>query len=220
MNIDGFGDKIVRVLYKENILKNIKDIYLLDNKREDILSLEGFKDKRVDNLLSAINNSKDCTLNKFIFSLGIEQIGEVASKRIASLFGKDFLYLSKDKLLQIDSFGESMIDSLLKYICDNKIYILELMDVLNIKEEENIQLSDTPISGKSIVITGTFAISRDEIKKQLENLGAKISSSVSKKTDFVLCGQKAGSKQEKAEKLDIQIIDMDFIDNIKQQFNN
>jgi DNA ligase (NAD+) len=214
LNIDGLGDKIIKILYKERLISNIKDIFYLHTKKDDILKLEGFKDKRVDNLLNAIESSKGCSLSAFIYALGIDNIGEVAGKRIAEVFGLSFVDISKEDLVKLDSFGDAMVDTFYEYITINKDMIKEIINIIQPKELNKIQIKQNPLKDKTIVITGTFARPRDTIKKELENLGAKTTSAISKKTDFLLCGQKAGSKKEKAIKLGVDILDIEFVDNL------
>jgi len=214
LNIDGFGKKIIKLFCEKKIISSVEDIFLLHTKRDDILSLEGFKEKKVDNLLQAIENAKECSLDAFIYALGIEHIGEVASKRIAQMFGLGFVDISKDKLEEIDSFGSAMVDSFYDNISTNRQKILSLLNIVSPKEVDKIEIKDNPLLNKSVVITGTFERPRDILKKELENLGAKTMSAISKKTDFLLCGQKAGSKKDKAQKLGVEVIEIDYLNKL------
>ena len=211
LNIEGLAKKIIKTLYHEGLIADIKDIFRLYEKRERLIGIEGFQDKRVDNILQAIEQSKKPPLSAFIFALGIEDIGEVASKRIAELFGLNFVSTTKEALLNIDGFGIEMVESFYGFIQANQMYLKELIAVVEPQELERVVISDNPFLNKTVVITGVFDRSRDVIKKELEDLGAKVTGSVSKKTDFLLCGESAGSKKAKAEKLEITILsDSDF----------
>ncbi|EDO9794053.1 NAD-dependent DNA ligase LigA [Campylobacter fetus] len=212
MNIDGLGDAIVELLYQKNIIKDIADIYRLDEL--SFIGLEGFKTKKISNLLSAINNSKTPNLDKFIASLGIEHIGEVAAKKIANNYGDRWLELTLEELLALDGFGEAMALSYLEFMRVNLEKIKELLEFITPKMQ-NLELKTNIFSGKTVVITGTLSRSRDEFKVELESYGAKVSSSVSKKTDFVLYGNEAGSKLEKANELGVRAIDESEYESLK-----
>lgn len=204
LNIDGFGEKIVELLYEKKIIKSIKDIFFL--KEEELLELEGFKEKKAQNLLSAIENAKECECKKFLYALGIEHIGEVASAKICERFGQEFVDISLEDITSLDGFGEQMAKSLDEFLRVNKDNIKELLGILKVKFEKQ-QIRESFFSGKVVVITGTMSRSRDEIKELLSQNGAKISSSVSKKTDFVIYGENAGSKYDKALSLEVGLLD-------------
>ncbi|MDY0364387.1 MAG: NAD-dependent DNA ligase LigA [Arcobacteraceae bacterium] len=206
MNIDGLGNKIVEFLYKEGKISDILDLYSL--KYEDLEGLEGFKDKKINNLLNAINSTINTTpCSKVINALGIELIGEVASKEICKRFGLDFINASYDDLISINGFGNEMANSILEFVRVNKDEILQLFDIIKPTVEVVAQRGDSIFSGKSVVITGTLSQSRDIIKAMLESHGAKVTSSVSKKTDFLVCGVDAGSKLDKALELGVEVVD-------------
>jgi len=204
MNIDGLGDKIVELLYEKNLIKSIDDIYNLD--LEDLLKLEGFKEKKSKNLINSIQKSKKVELNKFINSLGIEHIGEVAASNLADNFGLNWFEASYEQIINIDGFGEEIAKSLEEFIRVNKTRILNLIQILDIQEPKKEQIIDSIFSGKTVVITGTMALSRGEIQEILERHGAKITKSVSKKTDFVVYGKDAGSKFDKAKKFGVKLL--------------
>ena len=204
MNIEGLGGKIVELLVKKSLIKDIIDLYYL--KKEDLLSLEGFKEKKVNNLLRSINNTKGIECWRFINALGIEHIGEVASKKLCEKFGVEFLDITKEEILEIDGFGEEMAESLLEFIRVNKEKIEKLKAIIQPNNPQKQEIKQNPFNGKTIVLTGTMSKPRSEIKKMLENLGAKVSSSVSKKTDFLIYGDNAGSKYDKAISLGIKTL--------------
>ncbi|MFY9075702.1 NAD-dependent DNA ligase LigA [Malaciobacter mytili] len=201
MNIDGLGIKIVELLVEKRKIYDILDLYSL--KYEDLVDLEGFKDKKINNLLNAIENTKGSQLYRVINALGIEHIGEVASKQICLEFGLDVLNVDINSLLALDGIGEQMANSFVEFMRVNHHIVTKLFEIINPKVEEKVQISENAFKGKTVVLTGTMSVSRGEIKKKLENLGAKVSSSVSKKTDFVIYGEEAGSKYDKAVSLGV-----------------
>lgn len=201
MNIDGLGERIVVQLYNEGKIKQLEDLYAL--RYEDLDGLEGFKDKKIHNLLSSINESKKKPLFRFIAGLGIEHIGEVASKKIAQSFGLEFLHMSKDEYEKLDGFGIEMAKSMDEFLHVNKEKLIRLLDIIKPQVEQMRVDANSIFFGKTIVLTGSMPQSRDEIKEGLEKLGAKVSGSVSKKTDFVIFGEKAGSKLKKADELGV-----------------
>ncbi len=207
MNIDGLGNKIVEKLVEEKKIYDILDLYSL--KYEDLDGLESFKDKKINNLLNAIEATKESELHRVINSLGIEHIGEVASKQLSLEFGLDILDVDYDKLISLDGFGEEMANSFLEFIRVNRETIQKLFDTINPKVEEKVEAKENPFKTKTVVLTGTMSQSRGEIKKELEALGAKVSGSVSKKTDFVIYGEDAGSKYDKAVSLGVTTLTED-----------
>lgn len=204
MNIDGLGDKIVELLVKEKKIYDILDLYSL--KYEDLEELEGFKEKKINNLLSAIQNTKNTELHRLINALGIEHIGEVASKQLCYEFGLELINASFEALIKLDGIGEQMANSLLEFMRVNKNIVLKLFEIIQPKVIKKFEAKENIFKNKTIVVTGTMSKSRNEIKEFLENLGAKISSSVSKKTDYVIFGEDAGSKYDKALELNINLL--------------
>ena len=203
LNIDGLGDKIIEQLYAQQLVLHVKDLYTLN--REQLLALEGFKAKKADNLLAAIEQSKGVSLEKFINALGIEHIGEVAAKKIARAFGLEWLEASHEQIIALEGFGEEMAKSLVEFIHVNKAETYELMDVIQ-PIASKLEITESVFTGKTVVLTGSMSKPRDEIKVMLEKLGAKVSGSVSKKTDFVIYGEDAGSKLSKAEELGVKTL--------------
>ncbi len=203
-DIDGLGEKIVKVLYEKKLISNILDIYKL--KKENLVGIESFKDKKIDNLLNAIENSKGMKLSKFINSLGILHIGEVASMDIARIFGKKFVSATYEQLVSVDGFGDIVATSFDEFISINHKFVDELLYTITPVADEFIKIENNRFKDKTIVLTGTMNIGRSVIKKRLENLGAKIGSAVSTNTDFLIIGQKAGSKLKKAQGLGIKVL--------------
>ena len=206
MNIEGLGKKIVELFYQKGLLKDIEDIYKLKDKKEQILALEGFKEKKVNNLLEAIEKSRKVECWRFIKALGIEHIGEVAAKKICSIYKDKFLTLTKEQLINIDGFGEEMANSYLEFMEVNKEKVLRLLNYITLIYPKDVEVKESVFKGKSVVLTGTMDKPRSQIKEMLESLGAKVTSSVSKKTDFVIYGEDAGSKLKKAKELGIKSI--------------
>jgi DNA ligase (NAD+) len=196
MNIDGLGNKIVELLVEKEKIKDVLDLYAL--KYEDLEGLESFKEKKINNLLTAIEATKKSSLHRVINALGIEHIGEVASKQIALEFGDKILDVTFEQLEQLDGFGEQMANSLLEFIRVNREVMEKLFAIIGPTIEQKVEAAENPFKGKTMVLTGTMSESRGNIKKMLESLGAKVSGSVSKKTDYVVYGEDAGSKYDKA----------------------
>lgn len=204
MNIDGLGNKIVETLVNEKKIYDILDLYSL--KYEDLENLEGFKEKKINNLLNAIENTKGTALHRIINALGIEHIGEVASKQICLEFGLNVINVTFEELIALDGIGEQMANSFCEFMRVNKEVVLKLFEIINPLVEEKKEIEENNFKGKTIVLTGTMSVSRGDIKKMLEDMGAKIASSVSKKTDFVIYGEDAGSKYDKAIELNVPVL--------------
>ncbi len=202
--IDGLGEKIVEQLHKEKLIKSVKDLYFLQ--LEQLLELEGFKEKKAVKLLNAIESSKGANLDKFIYGLGIEHIGEVAAKVLALEYGFNWINKKADEIVLLDGFGSEMSESLEEFLHVNREKIIELQEIVKPKELEKIETKESVFSGKVVVVTGAMSQSRGEIKKLLEEHGAKVTGSVSKKTDFVIFGEDAGSKYDKAISLGIKTL--------------
>ncbi len=203
MNIDGLSSATIRLFYELGLIKNISDLYRL--KQSDLENLEGFKDKKITNLLNAIAASKTPSLERFIASLGIELIGEVAAKKIAQHQKQNWRDASYDELISIDGFGENMAKSYLEFMRINREKIDELLSFITPKiQTQTPQTSQ--ISNKTFVLTGTLSAPRQSFKERIEALGGRVSSAISSNTDFLLCGQNAGSKLNKAKELGVEIL--------------
>ena len=197
LNIDGLGNKIVEALFNSGLVKNVVDLF--DLTLDKLLALEGFKEKKSQNLLDALANAKGCEYWRFINSLGIEHIGEVASKTLSEAFGFAFIDATKEQIITCDGIGEEMAESLLEFVRVNRETILNLQDILNpLEPKQREEAVDNIFKEKTVVLTGSMSESRGLIKEMLESLGAKVSGSVSKKTDFLIYGEDAGSKHDKA----------------------
>lgn len=208
LNIDGLGDKIVKALFESGLVESVEDIFSLT--LEKLLALDGFKEKKSQNLLDSIENVKGCDCWRFINALGIEHIGEVASKTLCNAFGLLFVDATKEQLIALDGIGEEMAEAILEFVRVNYEHILRLQTFLNPKvPEPKAEVQENPFKEKTVVLTGSMSQPRDEIKKMLEAFGAKIVGSVSKKTDMVIYGDDAGSKYDKALELGVQTLSED-----------
>lgn len=205
LNIDGLGNKIVEALFHAGVVKSVVDLF--DLTLDKLLALEGFKEKKSQNLLDSLENAKGCDYWRFINSLGIEHVGEVASKTLSQSFGSGFIDATKEQIVACEGIGEEMAESVLEFVRVNRDTILKLQDILKPKEpEKREEAVENPFKSKTVVLTGTMSASRGEIKEMLEELGAKVSGSVSKKTDFVIYGEDAGSKYDKAMDLGVECL--------------
>lgn len=204
LNIDGLGEKIVEMLFDTGKIHSIEDLFYLQP--NDLEGLEGFKDKKIGNLLNAIAATRGVELWRFINALGIEHIGEGASKKLANAFGLEFYKKTYEDFIILEGFGEEMAASLSEFCKVNLERLLRLLKIISPLCSAQPLVQDSKIKGKTFVITGTLSKAREDYQELLESLGAKVSGSVSKKTDFLLCGANAGSKLTKAQDLGVKII--------------
>ncbi|WP_373070451.1 NAD-dependent DNA ligase LigA [Sulfurimonas sp.] len=208
LNIDGLGNKIVEALFNAGLVNNVIDLFSLTF--EQLMALESFKEKKSQNLLDALEGAKGCEYWRFINSLGIEHIGEVASKTLSDAFGFGFIDATKEDIIACDGIGDEMAESVLEFVRVNRDTIQELQDILKpLEPVKKAEAEDNPFKGKTAVLTGTMSQPRPLIKEMLENLGAKVSGSVSKKTDFLIYGEDAGSKYDKAMSLGVECLTED-----------
>ncbi|NSL53024.1 NAD-dependent DNA ligase LigA [Calidifontibacillus erzurumensis] len=215
MNIEGLGEKVITQLFAANLIHDVADIYTLD--RDELLKLERMGEKSVDNLLKAIEASKANSLEKLLFGLGIRHVGAKAAKTLAQHFEtmEALQKATMEDLLQINEIGEKMADSIVTYFSKEEVreLIEELKSygvnmvykgpkIVNVEEIESV------FAGKTVVLTGKLEqMTRNDAKKELEALGAKVTGSVSKNTDLVIAGSDAGSKLDKALQLGIEVWD-------------
>ena len=207
MDIDGLGEKIVEALYHGEKIKSVLDLFSLT--KEQLLEVEGFKEKKAENLLQALENAKGKEASRLLNALAIEHIGEVASRNICEVFGNDYIDIEEEALIMIDGIGSEMAASFVEFMRINHDTVKRLQVILSPVAVKRVEAEDNPFKGKVVVLTGAMSRSRGEIQKELEALGAKVSSSVSKKTDYVIYGADAGSKYEKAEKLGVGLLNED-----------
>ncbi|MBR3490293.1 MAG: NAD-dependent DNA ligase LigA, partial [Bacilli bacterium] len=211
MNIDGFGERIVEDFYNEGFVKSIVDLYHLEKYKFELMSMEGFGEKSITNLLDSIEASKSNSLERLLFALGIRYVGKKTAKILAMHYKElDSLQTaSYDELKDINDVGDIIAKSIVDYFSDEKnINTINALKELGINTKylgKEIN-TDSNVSGKTFVITGTLSKPRDYYKEVLESLGAKVTESVTKKTDYVLLGENPGSKYNKAKELGITII--------------
>jgi DNA ligase (NAD+) len=215
MDIEGLGEKNVELFYSKGLIHNFVDIYRL--KKEELLSLPRFAEKSAQNLIEAVKKSKQTTLSRFLFALGILHVGEYASKLLAKNFEKieDLYNVSPESIMQIKQMGEKIAESVSDFFNDQKN--LDILDNLIKKHGVKITNPDfegkgkgvKPFDGLTFVITGTLPKPRNEIEELIESLGGRASSSVSKSTDYVVAGENPGSKLQKAQALKVKTISYD-----------
>lgn len=208
MEIDGLGPAIVEKLIDEGLVKTCADLYEL--KKDDIVSLEGFAEKSASNLIESIENSKSRGLDRLLFALGIRLIGSRAAKLIAERFGtiESVAEANAEQIAEIPDIGEKMAGSVEHYFSESaSIELIEHLRKCGVDMTYEAVEKGGIFSGKTFVITGTLpGMKRSEAKKLIEDNGGKVSSSVSRKTDYLLAGDEAGSKLDKANKLGINVI--------------
>ena len=213
-DIEGLGQEIITTLVNLDFIQDQSDIFKLLNHKEKLEQLDGFGKKSINNLLASIEKSRSVDLSRLIYSLGIPEVGEATSRNLANA------YLNFDKvqnasfkdLVELDDIGSKVAANIINYFQDlhTTSLLSKLLPELSVNEVKQLSEKETPLKGLMIVLTGKLAkYSRDELKENLINLGAKVSSSVSKKTTIVIAGENAGSKLKKASDLGINIIDED-----------
>jgi len=219
LNIDGLGERIIELLVQNNLVSSLPDLYLL--KKKDLLELEGFAEKSASKLLNSIENSKETTLSRFIYALGIREVGEATALSLSLNFLniERFLLASKEELIEINDIGPIAADHISNYLSkkDNQNQIKKLLK-LGIKLQEVQIQSDSLLSTKVVVITGSFSsVARSQLKEELIRAGARVSSSVSKRTDYLVAGEKPGSKLKKALDLEVEVLEEDDVLRILKQ---
>lgn len=211
MDVDGLGDKLVEQLVDEGLVKNVAGLYQLD--REQVLALERSGEKSTDNLLAALNASKQTSLPRFIFALGIREVGEATARSLAQHFGswESLVAASEEQLLGVDDVGPVVADHLRQFFDSpsGMRVVSELREAgVGWPDLEVAGAAELPLSGQTWVVTGKLEqLGRSEAKSYLQNLGAKVAGSVSAKTHCVVAGPGAGSKLSKAGELGIEVID-------------
>lgn len=218
MNIDGLGERIIEDFYNMGFIKSISDIYLLSNHKEDLIELEGFGEKSVNNLLESIENSKNNSLEKVLFALGIRHVGKKTAKILAKRYKNidNIINVNIDELTNVNDIGEIIAKSVRTYFDDPlNLKLIEDLKKLGLNFEYKDDSSDDTLSGMTFVLTGTLEkYKREELTKILEDKGAKVTSSVTKKTTGVIVGDKSGSKYDKALKLGVKIYKEEDVLNI------
>lgn len=221
MDIEGLGEALVDLFVEKNFLKNVADIYDLKLHRPELIQIDRLGEKSIDNLLSSIEKSKNQSFAKVLFALGIRYVGSGVAKKLSDHFLslENLQNAKKEDLLNVFEIGESIADSILKFFSDQKnLSIIDRLKQqgLNFMTEKKV-VAENIFTNKSFVLTGSLEnFSREEAGEKIIGFGGKVGSSVSKKTDFVLAGEAAGSKLEKAKSLGIKILsEQDFLDMLK-----
>ncbi|EMF0151269.1 NAD-dependent DNA ligase LigA [Enterococcus hirae] len=213
MNIDGLGPRVLAQMYDKQLVTDVADLYKLTE--EELLTLDKIKEKSANNILTAIHDSKDNSVERLIFGLGIRHVGSKAAKILAEHFG-DLETLSKsdfESIIVLDTIGDTIADSVVTYFSNEEVHDLmsELKQAgVNFEykgiRSSQIETIESPFKEKTVVLTGKLTrFTREEAKETIENLGGKVTGSVSKKTDIVVAGEDAGSKLTKAQELGIDV---------------
>ena len=224
MDIETLGDKVAEEFFNEGLISDIPSIYNLWSKRSEIVGREGWKDKSADNLLDAIEKSKQNSLERLLFGLGIKEVGEKMAKTLSKRYLEleKFLGVSEEELMTIPDVGPVVAHSIFEYFHDEKN-----LEMINSLKEKGLNFSylgqvtvntSSPFYGKTCVLTGTLSKhGRKEATEILENLGAKVAGSVSAKTDYVIFGEEAGSKLDKAHALGIKTLNEEEFEELLQK---
>ena len=227
-DIEGFGEKHIIAFWEDGLIKTPADIFRLHQHLEDIQDREGWGEKSAQKLMAAIDQCGHIPLERFIYALGIRQVGEATGRLMAKQYGtfeawRDAMVTAGDResdayteLTDIDGIGASMADDLIEFFAQeyNLEVLADLAGELDIQAFETPDETDSAVTGKTIVFTGTLqSVTRGEAKAKAESLGAKVAGSVSKKTDYVVVGADAGSKAKKAQDLGVTILsESDWLD--------
>ncbi|MEG3033590.1 MAG: helix-hairpin-helix domain-containing protein, partial [Enterococcus sp.] len=212
MNIDGLGPKVLAQMYDHQLLTDVAGLYSITE--EQLLTLPKIKEKSANNILQAIRASKDNSVERLLFGLGIRHVGSKAAKILAENFGnlEAIAKADKESIVVLDTLGETIADSIVTYFENEEVHdLLQELKTAGVNFDFkgrilNQSEIDSPFNGKTIVLTGKLThYNRNEAKEKIENLGGKVTGSVSKKTDIVVAGEEAGSKLLKAEELGITV---------------
>ena len=213
MDIEGLGEKVVEELYNLGFIKSVVDIYDINSYASELKNLEGYGEKSINNMIEAIEKSKNLSLERVLFALGIKEVGAKTSKILAKRYRdiEALFTVSEEELKNIKDIGEVMAKSIFSYFNNEEnrelITKLKTSGVNMVYIDNNGDFKETIFNNKNVLVTGTLErYKRDEIKELLDNLGANVVSSVSKKLDFLIVGTDPGSKLEKAQNLGIRII--------------
>jgi DNA ligase (NAD+) len=215
MDIEGLGESLIDLFVEKGFLKTYSDIYKLKNFKNDLVAIERLGEKSISNLLESIERSKEKPFDKVLFALGIRYVGSGAAKKLAAHFRSldSLMSATENQITEVYEIGESISKSVIKFFSDshNKKIIEELKKAglkFSFTEAKTIIVGDNFFKGKSFVLTGTLiSFTREQAEEKITDYGGNVTSSVSKKTDYVLAGEKAGSKLDKAKTLGIKILD-------------
>ena len=216
-NIEGLSEKTIEAFYDKLNVRKISDVFLI--KKSQLLSLDNFKDKKAENILNSIEKSKDIDFYRFLFALGIGEVGVKTAKDLAKRFGsfENLKNATFEEVLKIEDIGEIIAQNIVEYFSDEEnLKEIQKLFELGVKIREIKASGGNKLGGKIFVLTGALSKPRSEFEKIIEDNGGKTSSSVSKNTDYCLAGEDAGSKLDKAKKLSVKVIsEDDFFDLLK-----
>jgi DNA ligase (NAD+) len=223
MDIEGMGEKVVEQFFNQGFFTNLVEIYRLFEHRDEVIALDGWQSKSIDNLIESIEKSKGNSLERVLFGLGIKEVGSKMAKTLSRIYGNidNLMNASEEELLEIPDVGPVLAQSLTSWFSkdENRELIAKLKEAgLNFNYlGSTSKAANSYFSGKTVVLTGTLdSMGRKEATEILENLGAKVTGSVSKATDAVVAGHDAGSKLDKAQALGIEVLsESEFLELIK-----
>ena len=208
LDIEGLGEKLVEQLFNTGLVRNIADLYHLEH--EKVAALERMGDKSAENLLRALETSKNTRFDKFLYALGIREVGETTARNLAAHFQLDELKrATQEDLCEVRDIGPVVADNIVRFFRDERnLSIIDKVIGSGLSWERGQDGNTADLQGKTFVITGTLAsLSRNEAKERLISQGAKVSGSVSSRTDYLVAGENPGSKLDKARSLDIEVLD-------------
>ena len=213
MNIDGLSESILSILIGWNWVESFVDIYHLSEHKNEWMKVGGFGQKSVENILDAIEKSRDVKLENFICALSIDGVGKSASKTIAEAFDGDFdafyeAFKNNYNWVDLQDIGEKTAQNIAKYLTENEVEIVDLASEMNFIIQKKVEAKENPFNGKTLCVTGKLnTFTRDSINTKISELGAKAASSVSKNTDYLITNEASGSsKYKKAVELNVHII--------------
>jgi DNA ligase (NAD+) len=211
MDIEGLGEALIGLFVENKFLKNYDDIYDLKDRREELIAIERLGEKSVDNLLEAVEESKKKPFDKVLYAIGIRYVGAGAAKKLAKNFGSmdKLIAAQEEEISGIHEIGESISKSVREFFLNkSNLKIIDRLKKHGLSFSlEKKKSKNTIFTGKTFVITGTLSnYSREEASEIVTNMGGKVTTSVSIKTDFLICGENAGSKLTKAEKLGVKVL--------------
>jgi DNA ligase (NAD+) len=208
MDIEGLGDKLVEQLVEKGLVRDVSDLYGLS--LDDLAGLERMAEKSAGNLLQALEASKDTTLARFIYALGIREVGETTAQVLAREFGdlQPLMQADLERLQAVHDVGPVVAENIVEFFReDHNREVIDRLTRAGIRWPAMEKPQQQPLAGKTLVLTGTLSVPRDELKERLQALGAKVSSSVSAKTDYIVVGENPGSKYDKAKALGVTLLD-------------
>jgi DNA ligase (NAD+) len=229
MDIEGLGEALIDLFVDKGFLKTYSDIYHLKNKRDDLIAIDRLGEKSVDNLLKSIQSSKKKSFDKVLFAVGIRYVGAGVAKKLANHFKSidNLMKASEEEITSVYEIGESISRSLIQFFANksNIKIVRELKKAglsFSFGKSKSVEVKNNFFKGKVFVLTGSLStFTRDEAVEKIESLGGNITSSVSKKTDYVIYGEKTGSKLDKAKSLEVKLLtELEFVKELKKLKNN